>query len=96
MPLCWFIKHLKEVSYTGIQRDTFLYVRTRGFSTQRYYYLHSEKPKNIKDLWQLNKKEIEAFALKIIEVNGLMEIVPGAFLIGKIDRIIDRITAYKK
>jgi 7,8-dihydropterin-6-yl-methyl-4-(beta-D-ribofuranosyl)aminobenzene 5'-phosphate synthase len=44
------------------------------------------------DLGQLKKEEIEALGLKIIEVKNSVEIIPGAYLTGNIERV----TAYEK
>ncbi len=44
------------------------------------------------DLGQLKKEDIEACGLKVVEVKGPVEIVPGAYFTGNIERI----TAYEK
>ena len=44
------------------------------------------------DLGQLKKEDIEAFGLKVVEVKEPMEIIPGAYFTGKIERV----TAYEK
>jgi len=44
------------------------------------------------DLGQLRKDEIEALGLKVVEVKAPLEIVPGAYFTGNIERV----TAYEK
>jgi len=44
------------------------------------------------DLGQLNKEDIEALGMKVVEVKAPTEIVPGAYFTGNIERV----TAYEK
>jgi 7,8-dihydropterin-6-yl-methyl-4-(beta-D-ribofuranosyl)aminobenzene 5'-phosphate synthase len=44
------------------------------------------------DLGQLRREDIEAAGLKVVEVNAPVQIVPGAYLTGSIERV----TAYEK
>jgi 7,8-dihydropterin-6-yl-methyl-4-(beta-D-ribofuranosyl)aminobenzene 5'-phosphate synthase len=44
------------------------------------------------DLGQLKKEDIEALGLKVVEVKEPVEIIPGAYFTGKIERV----TAYEK
>jgi len=44
------------------------------------------------DLGQLNKEDIDALDLKVVEVKNPVEIIPGAYLTGPIERV----TAYEK
>lgn len=44
------------------------------------------------DLGQLYKEDIEATGLKVVEVKKPLEIIPGAYLTGNIERV----TAYEK
>ena len=44
------------------------------------------------DLGQLNREDIEALGLKVVEVKTPMQIIPGAYISGNIERV----TAYEK
>jgi 7,8-dihydropterin-6-yl-methyl-4-(beta-D-ribofuranosyl)aminobenzene 5'-phosphate synthase len=44
------------------------------------------------DLGQLRKEEIEALGLKVVEVKTVLEVIPGAYFTGNIERV----TAYEK
>lgn len=44
------------------------------------------------DLGQLRKEEIEALGLRVVEVKTILEVIPGAYFTGNIERV----TAYEK
>jgi 7,8-dihydropterin-6-yl-methyl-4-(beta-D-ribofuranosyl)aminobenzene 5'-phosphate synthase len=48
--------------------------------------------KELTDLGQLKKEDLEAFGVKVVEVKTPIEIVPGAYFTGNIERV----TAYEK
>lgn len=72
-----------------IAAGTPFYVGEEAFS--RRYTLRSGATEPT-DLGQLNKEDIEALGLKVVEVGTPTEIIPGANLTGKIERV----TSYEK
>ena len=49
-------------------------------------------PEGVPEVLQLQSGGIEALGLKVVEVRRSTEIIPGAYLTGKIERV----TAYEK
>ena len=72
-----------------IAGGTPFYVGEEAFN-RRYSLLpgHTEP----EDLGQLRKEDIEAFGLKVVEVKNPVQIIPGAYFTGNIERV----TAYEK
>ncbi|MDA8306369.1 MAG: MBL fold metallo-hydrolase [Deltaproteobacteria bacterium] len=73
----------------SIAAGTPFYVGEECFS--RRYLLRPGDTKPM-DLGQLRKEDIEALGLKVVEVAEPVEIIPGAYLTGSIDRV----TPYEK
>jgi len=72
-----------------IAANTPFYVGEEAFSRRYSLRPGAAEPT---DLGQLKKEDIEAFGLKIVEVKNPMEIIPGAYLTGNIERV----TTYEK
>lgn len=72
-----------------ILRGTPFYVGEEAFA-----HRYSRKPgsTNLTDLGQLRKEDIEAIGLEVIEVEKPLQIIPGIYLTGNIERV----TAYEK
>lgn len=74
---------------TRIAAGTPFYVGEEAFA--RRYTLRSGATEPT-DLGQLNKDEIEALGLRVVEVKTPTEIIPGAYVTGNIERV----TSYEK
>ncbi len=72
-----------------IQAGTPFYVGDEAFA--RRYSLRPGTTEAA-DLGQLQRSEIEAFGLKVVEVKSSTQVVPGAYLTGNIERL----TSYEK
>ncbi len=73
----------------GIAAGTPFYVGEEAFAHR--YAVRPGRPEP-DDLGQLKREEIEALGLKVVEVKGLTQIIPGAYFTGNIERL----TAYEK
>ena len=69
-----------------IPKDTPFYVGREVFARR---YSIPPGGTNLMDLGQLHKEDIEALGLRVIEVNEPLQIIPGGYLTGKIDRVTD-------
>lgn len=76
---------LKKNKYR-ISKDTPFYVGQEVFARR---YSIPPGGTNLMDLGQLHKEDIEALGLRVIEVNEPLQIIPGGYLTGKIDRVTD-------
>jgi 7,8-dihydropterin-6-yl-methyl-4-(beta-D-ribofuranosyl)aminobenzene 5'-phosphate synthase len=72
-----------------IEGGTPFYVGEEAFARRYSLRPGATEPK---DLGQLKKEDIEALGLKVVEVTTPVEIVPGAYITGNIERV----TAYEK
>ncbi len=72
-----------------IAGGTPFYVGEEAFAQRFALRPGAEKPT---DLGQLKKEDLEALGLKVVEVKTPVEIIPGAYFTGKIERI----TPYEK
>jgi 7,8-dihydropterin-6-yl-methyl-4-(beta-D-ribofuranosyl)aminobenzene 5'-phosphate synthase len=82
------VRILRQVN-VKIPKGTPFYVGEECFA-ERY----SVRPGGTEQMYlgQLRKDDIEAFGLKVVEVKDAVQIIPGAFLTGNIERV----TAYEK
>ncbi len=72
-----------------LARGTPFYVGAEAFARRYSLRAGATEPT---DLGQLKKEDLEALGLKVIEVKNPVEIVPGAYFTGNIERV----TAYEK
>jgi 7,8-dihydropterin-6-yl-methyl-4-(beta-D-ribofuranosyl)aminobenzene 5'-phosphate synthase len=72
-----------------ISRGTPFYVGEEAFL--RRYVLNPGATQTV-DIGQLRKEDIEALGLKVVDVKGSVEVIPGAYFTGNIPRV----TAYEK
>ena len=82
------ISILKQ-NHSRIARRTPFYVGEEAFNHR--YSLRPGRTEH-DDIGQLNREEIEALGLKVVEVKNAMQIIPGAYFSGNIERV----TAYEK
>ena len=73
----------------AIPPGTPFYVGEECFSRRYLQRPGDDKPM---DLGRLKKEDLEALGLKVVEVTGPVEIIPGAYLTGNIERV----TPYEK
>lgn len=76
-------------NHSRIARGTPFYVGEEAFARRYSRRVGSTQPD---DLGQLMREDIEALGLKIIEVKKPMQIIPGAYITGDIERV----TPYEK
>ena len=74
-------------SQSRIARGTPLYVGAEVFACR-----YSLRAGRLDDLGQLSREDIEALGLKVVEVKTPMQIIPGGYITGNIERV----TAYEK
>ena len=76
-------------NHSRIARGTPFYVGEEAFNHR--YSLRPGRTEH-DDIGQLNREEIEALGLKVVEVKNPTQIIPGAYFTGNIERV----TAYEK
>jgi 7,8-dihydropterin-6-yl-methyl-4-(beta-D-ribofuranosyl)aminobenzene 5'-phosphate synthase len=69
-----------------IPKDTPFYVGQEVFARR---YSIPPGGTSLMDLGQLQKEDIESLGLRVIEVSETIQIIPGGYLTGKIDRVTD-------
>ena len=82
------VSMLKQ-NQSRIPKGTPFYVGDEAFARRYSVRPGSEEAT---DLGQLSKEDIEALGLKVVEVKNQLQIIPGAYITGNIERV----TAYEK